>query len=125
MQKVIESLQYQLKSREDIYEFNGGKPDCVMMKELLADINALKRTIRIYESKMERLEDQEVDSEITIEMESGKDIPIREWARNNGLDESYARQKARRGMLTTAHKIGRDWFVSNLELNQDNRKKKK
>lgn len=66
---------------------------------------------------------QKTHSEVTLEMEQGKDIPLGMWARKHGLDESYARQKARRGSLKTAHKVGRDWFVSELEDNVDNRYK--
>ena len=58
-------------------------------------------------------------------MNFGRNIPLAEWAHKNGLDESYARQKARRGSLKTAHKIGRDWFINELEPNIDNRKKMK
>ena len=35
-----------------------------------------------------------------------------------------ARQKARRGGFKTAHKLGRDWFISEMESNQDGRRKK-
>lgn len=49
-------------------------------------------------------------------------IPLATWAHMHGLDESYARQKARRGCLVTARKIGRDWFISAEEQNFDNRK---
>ena len=84
---------------------------------------ALDKIMKLVESEMERQLDQEAHSEVTLEMEMGKDIPLREWARNNKLDESYARQKARRGSLKTAHKIGRDWFINELEMNVDNRRK--
>lgn len=55
--------------------------------------------------------------------EKGVDIPLAQWAAIHGLDESYARKKARRGSLKTAHKVGRDWFINEKEPNLDNRKK--
>ena len=56
-------------------------------------------------------------------METGRDIPLTEWAFKNGIDASYARAKARRGGYLTAKKIGRDWFISELEENKDKRRK--
>lgn len=67
--------------------------------------------------------DQEVHSQVTLEMETGRDIPLTEWALKNGIDASYARAKARRGGYLTAKKIGRDWFISELEENKDKRRK--
>lgn len=87
--------------------------------------DAYKTVISDIEYALEDLKDSIAHSEITIEMERGADIPLGEWARRNGLDESYARQKARRGSLKTAHKIGRDWFISELEMNCDNRRRGK
>lgn len=66
---------------------------------------------------------QEVHSQVTLEMETGRDIPLTEWAFKNGIDASYARAKARRGGYLTAKKIGRDWFISELEENKDKRRK--
>lgn len=97
---------------------------------IIAEIENYRHVISMTEMELklatpwEPMDYQEAHSQVTLEMEMGKEIPLREWARNNGLDESYARQKARRGSLRTAHKIGRDWFINELETNTDNRRKK-
>lgn len=57
--------------------------------------------------------DQEVHSQVTLEMETGRDIPLTEWAFKNGIDASYARAKARRGGYLTAKKSG----VTGLSVN--------
>lgn len=49
------------------------------------------------------------------------DIPLAMWAEREGLTDSYVRSKARRGMIKTAHKVGRDWFINESEHNIDNR----
>lgn len=85
---------------------------------------ALKTCIGILNDTKENEEAQEIHSQITIDMEQGEKIPLKEWARKNGIDESTARQKARRGGFKTAHKIGRDWFISEMESNPDGRRKK-
>lgn len=87
-------------------------------------IRAIKKVIRLVESEAEMQADQEAHSEVTLEMELGKAIPLIEWARIHGMDESSARQKARRGGFKTAHKKGRDWFISELEQNPDGRRKR-
>lgn len=51
-------------------------------------------------------------------------IPLKEWARINGISAATARQKAGRGGLKTARKVGRDWMISRLEVNPDNRTRK-
>ncbi len=48
-------------------------------------------------------------------------IPLKDWAARNGISAATARQKALRGGLKTARKIGRDWMISAAELNPDNR----
>ena len=48
-------------------------------------------------------------------------IPLKDWAQQNGISPATARQKAGRGSLRTARKIGRDWMVSRREVNPDNR----
>lgn len=88
-----------------------------------SEVNSMREALSIMRGELSHEEEQLAHSEVTIEMEQGKDIPLAEWARKWGLDESYARQKARRGSLRTAHKIGRDWFISELEENRDNRRK--
>lgn len=86
---------------------------------------ALDKIIRLVETELDTQQDAEAHSEVTIEMELGKEITLKEWARIHGMDESSARQKARRGGFRTAHKKGRDWFISELEINPDGRKRKK
>ena len=80
----------------------------VSFKMLEREIAAYQEAIEIVEKKIQR----------------GRDIPLIEWAHRHGLDESSARQKARRGSFETAHKQGRDWFISELEENPDRRRKK-
>lgn len=79
----------------------------ILARKLVSEIAAYQRAIEIVEEKIQR----------------GRDIPLIEWARRHGLDESSARQKARRGSFETAHKQGRDWFISELEENPDRRRK--
>ena len=50
-------------------------------------------------------------------------ISLVEWAEREGIDPGTARQKAGRGMLKTARKIGRNWVISEKEINLDNRLK--
>lgn len=50
-------------------------------------------------------------------------IPLKEWAVQNGLSPATARQKAGRGALKTARKVGRDWMISRYEQNVDHRYK--
>ena len=79
----------------------------VSVKMLEGEIAAYQGAIEIVEKKIQR----------------GRDIPLIEWAHRHGLDESSVRQKARRGSFETAHKQGRDWFISELEENPDRRRK--
>lgn len=48
-------------------------------------------------------------------------IPLKEWARLNGISPATARQKAGRGALKTARKVGRDWMIHKNEPNLDHR----
>ncbi len=57
----------------------------------------------------------------TTEHVIGGLIPLKEWARRNGISPATARQKAGRGGFITARKIGRDWMISALEPKVDNR----
>lgn len=50
-------------------------------------------------------------------------IPLKEWAIRNGIAPATARQKAGRGALKTARKVGRDWMISRYEPNIDHRSK--
>lgn len=50
-------------------------------------------------------------------------ISLVEWAEREGIDPATARQKAGRGMLKTAKKIGRIWVIDKEEKNIDNRRK--
>lgn len=119
----MEKIKYYLELYKGLYENDDDKTSRAAV-DLAEDIKALERTLHIMEREAEWRADQEAHSEVTIEMEQGKDIPLKEWAAKHGLDESYARQKARRGSLKTAHKVGRDWFISELEPNIDNRRRK-
>lgn len=49
-------------------------------------------------------------------------IPLKEWALNNGINPSTARQKANRGTIP-AFKMGRDWFIDDNVPNFDKRRK--
>lgn len=138
MKNTIEYLNIRLKRlRNDWRKWTEIEEQRELKKSENDSLNAVIKEIGIYEhiismtemelklaTPWEPMDYQEAHSQVTLEMEMGKEIPLREWARNNGLDESYARQKARRGSLKTAHKVGRDWFISELEINTDNRRKK-
>ena len=39
-------------------------------------------------------------------------IPLAEWCKLTNMDLSNARKYCREGRLTTAHKVGRDWFIN-------------
>lgn len=84
-------------------------------------VRALEKVMKLVESEKEYQEEQEAYSEITLEMEQGRDIPLTEWAKKNGVNPATARQKAGRGMFKTARKSGRDWFINSEEPNTDNR----
>ena len=88
------------------------------------ELDALLKAEKIMERELSWQEEQEAHSEVTIEMELGKEISLAEWARKHGIDESTARQKARRGGFKTAHKVGRDWLIRETEDNPDGRRKK-
>lgn len=92
-------------------------------KDMADDIAAISRTICILERECEYELDQEAHSEAMLEQELGEEIPLKEWAAKNGICLGTARQKAGRGMLKTARKRGRDWFINKNEPNIDNRYK--
>lgn len=52
-------------------------------------------------------------------------IPLKDWAIRESIDPATARQKALRGALQTAVKLGRDWMIDDAEKNIDHRYKKK
>lgn len=52
-------------------------------------------------------------------------IALKKWAIQNNIQPASARQKALRGKLVTAQKIGRDWLIDEMEPNVDNRIKNK
>lgn len=52
-------------------------------------------------------------------------ISLVEWAKKNGISDATARQKASKGLLPTAKKIGRNWVICGDAPNIDNRKKVK
>lgn len=82
----------------------------------------LKEAAAIIESEREYLLDEAAHSEITIEMEQGRDIPLAEWARINNVDPANARQRALRGTLP-AHKVGNTWMINEFAVNKDAREK--
>lgn len=45
----------------------------------------------------------------------GSLIPLKEWAIMNGIAPDNARQRANRGTLKTAKKVGRDWVIDRNE----------
>ena len=49
-------------------------------------------------------------------------MPLKEWAKREGIDPATARQKILRGQLE-AVKIGRDWWIDRDTRNVDHRKK--
>ena len=51
-------------------------------------------------------------------------ISLGEWARKNGICHATARQRAIRGSIKTAKKIGRNWVVEDYEVLVDHRRKK-
>lgn len=66
----------------------------------------------------------QLDEQGQIPFTSDEDlISLKAWAQMNGISPATARQKAGRGSLKTARKIGRDWMVSRFEINPDNRTK--
>ncbi|MCI5872159.1 MAG: hypothetical protein PUJ55_10630 [Clostridiales bacterium] len=88
------------------------------------ELDALAKTEKIMKRELNWQDDQEAHSEVTIEMELGREISLAEWARIHKIDESTARQKARRGGFKTARKVGRDWLIMETEENPDGRRKK-
>lgn len=50
-------------------------------------------------------------------------ISLSEWAKKNGITPDTARQRANRGVFTTAQKIGRNWVIDEDEELIDHRKK--
>lgn len=48
-------------------------------------------------------------------------ITLKDWAIKNGINPDTASQKARRGKLKSAERIGRQWFIDSSEPNTDNR----
>lgn len=45
----------------------------------------------------------------------GKMIPLKEYAEKIGKDPTHLTKKARKGILTTAVKMGRDWLIDEDE----------
>lgn len=50
-------------------------------------------------------------------------IPLTDWAKREGIDQSTARHKAIAGRLETARKVGRIWLIDEEEKNLDLRLK--
>lgn len=82
----------------------------------------LKAAYDIMAVEYERELDQEAHSDVTIEMEQGKDIPLAEWARNHNISEANARQRALRGTIP-AYKSGNIWMINEFTQNKDQRYK--
>ncbi len=89
-----------------------------------SEVEAIKEASSIMASEYEHELDQEAHSEVTIEMEEGREISLTEWARRNGIDPSTARHKALKGGFKTARKVGRDWMINENEKKTDNRRRK-
>jgi hypothetical protein len=51
-------------------------------------------------------------------------IPLTEYAKLHGKEESTVRRKALRGNFKTARKFGRDWFIDRDEPYIDYRRKR-
>ena len=77
----------------------------------------LKEAHTIIASECERDIDQEAHAEVTLEMEQGKNIPLAEWARKNGVNPDNARQRATRGTLP-AEKVGGIWMINEFVENK-------
>lgn len=131
-QEAIELIKTHKNMLESILSNYKEDDTSIMIEDMRADINALNRTVKLLESENEMQEDADAHCWSELSKEMGEKntekllprmITLAEWAKRNGLDESYVRQKARRGSLKTACKIGRDWFISEAEENTDNRKK--
>ncbi len=89
-----------------------------------SEVDAIKEVSSIMAHEYEHQSDQEAHAEVTIEAEEGREIPLVEWARRNGITPDSARQKALRGGFETARKSGRDWLINENEKYRDNRRKK-
>ena len=50
------------------------------------------------------------------------EITLAEYAKRHGRALATVRQKAYRGGFTTAHRVGRDWFIDEAEPMVDNRR---
>ncbi len=50
-------------------------------------------------------------------------ITIKEYAERNGLTHDNVRHKCQRGAYKTAVKLGRDWLISEEEVDRDHRVK--
>lgn len=120
--KMIQLLNNYKKIYTDMYNNANDKSSRAVI-DLKENIDALERTIKIIKSEANWQTEQEIHSQITIEMEQGKEISLVEWAEKNKISPDTARQKANRGMFKTARKIGRNWVINEFEQNNDNRKK--
>lgn len=68
------------------------------------------------------IEDAEIELSVTKKMkpaDSAEDIeiPLAEWARLNNVAIANARQRAHRGSLKSAHKVGNIWMIKANEPN--------
>lgn len=119
---MIQTLNNYKKIYEDLYN-NANDKNTRAAQDLKESIDALEKTVKIIKNEANWQAEQETHSQITIDEEQGKMITLTSWARKHNIDPATARQKAARGKFKTAHKVGRDWFISELEDNRDNRRK--
>lgn len=77
------------------------------------------------QSEAERYAMNRAELGYRVEKDAEKEelIPLREWAINNGISPDTARQRARRGAMKTARRVGRDWVIDKHEQLIDGRRK--
>lgn len=73
-----------------------------------------------YIDENEILEDEQLADDC-IRVDKGM-IPLTKWAEKQGISSATARQKAARGNLKTAVRVGYQWFVNANEKNIDARR---
>lgn len=135
-------VEYELLMTE--YKFNGVEfVDCTVniskansLQELIDDYINLKLSEEIgrdnHSGIIKRFVAYKIGDEIwkindwTVDMSGPHSsdsniITLKEWAEREGITDATARQKALRGSLKTAEKIGKQWFINPKEKNIDKR----
>lgn len=97
--------------------------DCAAAKDYLNSVKAFEIVIADMNRESNWQDDQEAHASVMLDDELGKEMSLADWARREGISPATARQKAARGVLKTARRVGRDWVISSYELNKDNRKR--